>query len=254
MPVSPPPVQTLLHSESKLSEMRAGYTEQNAPECPPVSPTESAGHSSGIVPAVAVAAATAAQGHTASAVQPNRTAPSGSASLAVSPPSRMMPAAPPVQQAAQQARQMPSADVGSLRVTPVVPATSTSGQSIPRTAVQPAPQTTVQPPSPAMRTQAPTAPAVSPASSDGGSRPAVSPVAPASDRRPAVSPSRREHSEIQQTTTVQSIVPPNIRTSDMVGRPQIADKTRKLRRTAQPLNNKVTPQEGGKRHKRRRKK
>lgn len=74
-PVSPPPVQTLLHSESNLSEMRTGYTEQNAPERPPVSPTESAGHSSGIVPAAAVVAATAAQGHTASAVQPNRAAP-----------------------------------------------------------------------------------------------------------------------------------------------------------------------------------
>ena len=253
-PVSPPHVQTLLHSESNLSEMRTGYTEQNAPERPPVSPTESAGHSSSVVPTAAVAAATAAQGHTASAVQPNRTAPAGSTGSAVSPPSRMMPPAPPVQQTMRQTGQIPSADVCSLRVTPVAPATSTSGQSIQRTAVQPAPQTTVQPPSPAMRTQAPTAPAVSPASSDGGSRPAGSPVAPAPDRRPAVSPSRREHSEIQQTTTVQSNVPSSIRTPDMVGRPQIADKTRRLRRSAQPLNNKVPPQEGGKHHKRRKEK
>ncbi|MGO5096008.1 hypothetical protein ACTQ34_09315 [Agathobaculum sp. LCP25S3_E8] len=253
-PVSPPHVQTLLHSESNLSEMRTGYTEQNAPERPPVSPTESAGHSSSVVPTAAVAAATAVQGHTASAVQPNRTTPAASSGLTVSPPSRAMPPMPHVQQATQQAGQIPSADVGSLRVTPVAPAASTSGQSIPRTAVRPAPQTTVQPPSPAMRTQAPTAPAVSPASSDGGSRPAGSPVAPAPDRRPAVSPSRREHSEIQQTTTVQSNVPPSIRTPDMVGRPQIADKTRRLRRSAQPLNNKVTPQEGGKHHKRRKKK
>lgn len=253
-PVSPPHVQTLLHSESNLSEMRTGYTEQNAPERPPVSPTESAGHSSSVVPTAAVAAATAAQGHTASAVQPNRTAPAGSTGSAVSPPSRMMPPAPPVQQTMRQTGQIPSADVCSLRVTPVAPATSTSGQSIQRTAVQPAPQTTVQPPSPAMRTQAPTAPAVSPALSDGGSRPAGSPVAPAPDRRPAVSPSRREHSEIQQTTTVQSNVPSSIRTPDMVRRPQIADKTRRLRRSAQPLNNKVTPQEGGKHHKRRKKK
>lgn len=248
-PVSPSHVQTLLHSESNLSEMRTGYTEQNAPERPPVSPTESAGHSSSVVPTAAVAAATAAQGHTASAVQPNR-----ATGLSVSPPSRTMPPMPHVQQATQQAGQIPSADVGSLRVTPVAPAASTSGQSTPRTAVQPASQTTVQPPSPAMRTQAPTAPAVSPASSDGGSRPAGSPVAPAPDRRPAVSPSRREHSEIQQTTTVQSNVPSSIRTPDMVGRPQIADKTRRLRRSAQPLNNKVTPQEGGKHHKRRKKK
>ena len=253
-PVSPPPVQTLLHSASNLSEVRTGYTEQNAPERPPVSQTESAGHSSSVVPTAAVAAATAAQGHTASAVQPNRTAPAGSTGSAVSPPSRTMPTAPPVQQATQQARQIPSADVGSLRVTPVAPAASTSGQSTPRTAVQPAPQTTVQPPSPAMRTQAPTAPVVSPASSDGGSRPAVSPVVPAPDRRPAVSPSRREHSDIQQTTTVQSNVTTSVRPPDMVGRPQIADKTRRLRRSAQPLNNKVTPQEGGKHHKRRKKK
>ena len=83
---------------------------------------------------------------------------------------------------------------------------------------------------------------------------AVSPVAPAPDRRPAVSPSRREHSEIQQTTTVQGNVPSSIRPPDMVGRPQIAEKTRRLRRSAQPLNNKVTPQEGGKHHKRRKKK
>ena len=133
-PVSPPPVQTLLHSESNFSEVRAGYTEQNAPECPPVSPTESAGHLSSVVPTAAVAATTTVQGHTASAVQPNQTT-----GLSVSPPSRMMPPAPPVQQAAQQARQMPSADVDSLRVTPVVPqsktAASTSGQSTPRTAV-----------------------------------------------------------------------------------------------------------------------
>lgn len=247
MPVSPPPVQTLLHSESKLSEMRAGYTEQNAPECPPVSPTESAGHSSGIVPAAAVAAATAAQGHTASAVQPNRTAPSGSASLAVSPPSRAMPPAPPVQQAMRQTGVTADTDGGSIRVTPVVPqpqtAASTSGQSTPRTAVQPAPQTTVQPPSPAMKTQSPTAPAVSPASPESGRQSIVSTATPAPDRRTAVSPSRREHSEIQQTTTVQSNLPPSVRPPDMVVRPQIADKTRRLRRSAQPLNNKVTPQE-----------
>nr|WP_297283058.1 hypothetical protein [uncultured Agathobaculum sp.] len=257
-PVSPPHVQTLLHSESNLSEMRTGYTEQNAPERPQVSPTESAGHSSSVVPTAAVAAATAAQGHTASAVQPNRTAPAGSTGSAVSPPSRMMPPAPPVQQAAQQARQMPSADVGSLRVTPVVQqpqtAASISGQPTPRTAVQTVPQAAVQPPSPTARAPMPVTPAVSPASAEGGSRPAVSPATPAPDRRTAVSPSQREHSEIQQTTTVQSNVPSSIRTPDMVGRPQIADKTRRLRRSAQPLNNKVTPQEGGKHHKRRKKK
>lgn len=153
---------------------------------------------------------------------------------------------------------MPSADVGSLRVTPVVQqpqtAASISGQPTPRTAVQTVPQAAVQPPSPAMRTQAPTAPAVSPVSADGGRRPAVSPGTPAQERRTAVSPSRREHSEIQQTTTVQSNLPPSVRPPDMVVRPQIADKTRRLRRSAQPLNNKVTPQEGGKHHKRRKKK
>lgn len=260
-PVSPPPVQTLLHSESNLSEMRTGYTEQNAPERPPVSPTESAGHSSSVVPTAAVAAGTAAQGHTASAVQPNRTA-----GLSVSPPSRTMPTAPLSQQAMRQAGATADTGGSSLRVTPVAPqpqaTASTSGQSTPRTgvqpvshiAVQPAPQTTVQPPSPAMRTQAPTAPAVSPASADGGRRPAVSTATPAPDRRTAVSPSRREHSEIQQTTTVQSNLPPSVRPPDMVVRPQIADKTRRLRRSAQPLNNKVTPQEGGKHHKRRKKK
>lgn len=273
-PVSPPHVQTLLHSESNLSEMRTGYTEQNAPECPPVSPTESAGHSSSVVPTSAVAAATAAQGHTASAVQPNRTAPSGSASPAVSPPSRTMPTAPPAQQAMRQTGVTADTDGGSIRVTPVVPqsqtTTSAFGQSTPRTgvqpvshtgvqpvshtAVQPAPPTAVPPPSPAMRTQAPTAPVVSPASADGGRQPAVSPATPVPDRRTAVSPSRREHSEIPQTTTVQSNVTTSVRLPDMVGRPQIADKTRRLRRSAQPLNNKVTPQEGGKHHKRRKKK
>ena len=169
-----------------------------------------------------------------------------------------MPLMPHVQQATQQAGQIPSADVGSLCVTPVVPQTqtvaSTSGQSTPRTAVQPAPQTTVQPPSPAMRTQAPTAPAVSPASAESGRQSIVSSAASAPDRRTAVSPSRRERSVTRQTTTAQSNVTTSVRPPDMVGRPQIADKTRKLRRTAQPLNNKVTPQEGGKRHKRRRKK
>ena len=257
-PVSPPPVQTLLHSESNLSEMRTGYTEQNAQERPPVSPTESAGHSSSVVPTAAVAAGTAAQGHTASAVQPNRTALAGSTSSTVSPPSRIMPPMPHVQQATQQAGQIPSADVGSLRVTPVVPQTqtaaSTFGQSTHRSAVQPVSQTAVQPPSPAVRTQAPTAPAVSPVSADGGRRPAVSPATPAPNRRTAVSPSRREHSEIQQTTTAQSNVTTSVRPPDMVGRPQIAEKTRRLRRSAQPLNNKVTPQEGGKHHKRRKKK
>ena len=257
-PVSPPHVQTLLHSESNLSEVRTGYTEQNAPECPPVSPTESAGHSSGVVPAAAVAAATAAQGHTASAVQPNRAAPAASAGTDVSPPSRTMPTAPPVQQVMRQTGA--TADTGSslLRVTPVTPqpqtTASTSGQPTPHTAVQPVLQAAVQPPSPAMRTQAPTAPAVSPASSDGGRRPAVSPATPAPNRRTAVSPSRREHSEIQQTTTAQSNVTTSVRPPDMVGRPQIAEKTRRLRRSAQPLNNKVTPQEGGKHHKRRKKK
>lgn len=265
VPVSPPPVQTLLHSESNLSEVRAGYAEQNAPECPPVPPTESAGHSSSVVPTAAVTAATAAQGHTASAVQPNRTTPAASSGLTVSPPSRTMPTAPPVQQAMRQTGEIADTDGGSIRVTPVVPQPQTAAsafrQSTPRTgiqpvshtAVQPAPSTAVQPPSPAMRTQVPTAPVVSPASADGGKRPAVSPATPAPDRRTAVLPSRREHSEIQQTTTVQSNVPSSIRTPDMVGRPQIADKTRRLRRSAQPLNNKVTPQEGGKYHKRRKK-
>lgn len=262
-PVSPPPVQTLLHSESNFSEVRTGYTEQTVPERPPVSPAEPAGHSSGIGPAAAVAAATAAQGHTAPAGQPNRPAPAGSTSSAVSPPSRTMP---PVQQTMRQTGATADTGGDSIRVTPVVPQTQTTasvfGQSTPRTgvqpvshiAVQPAPQTAVQPPSPAMRTQAPTAPAVSPVSSDGGRRPAVSPATPAPDRRTAVSPSRREHSEIQQTTTVQSNATPSVSPPDMVGRPQIADKTRRLRRSAQPLNNKVTPQEGGKHHKRRKKK
>ena len=257
-PVSPPHVQTLLHSESNLSEMRTGYTEQNAPERPPVSPTESAGHSSSVVPTAAVAAATAAQGHTAPAVQPNRTTPAASSGLTVSPPSRTMPPMPRLQQATQQAGQIPSADVGSLRVTPVVPqpqaAASTSGQSTHRSAVQPVSQTAVQPPSPTTRAQMPTAPAVSPASADGSRRPAVSPAAPAPNRRPAVAPSQRERSETRQTTTVQSNVSPGVRSLDMVGRPQIADKTRRLRRSAQPLKNKVTPQEGGKHHKRRKKK
>ncbi|HJA48323.1 MAG TPA: hypothetical protein H9790_03195 [Candidatus Agathobaculum intestinipullorum] len=257
-PVSPSHVQTLLHSESNLSEVRTGYTEQNAPENQPVSPVEPVGHSSGVVPAAAVAAATAAQGYTASAVQPNRTAPSGSASLAVSPPSRTMPPAPPVQQVMRQTGVTADTDGGSIRVTPVVPqpqtTASTSGQSTHRSAVQPVSQTAVQPPSPAVRTQAPTAPAVSPVSADGGRRPAVSPATPAPNRRTAVSPSRREHSEIQQTTTAQSNVTTSVRPPDMVGRPQIADKTRRLRRSAQPLNNKVTPQEGGKHHKRRKKK
>lgn len=259
-PVSPPPVQTLLHSESNLSEVRAGYTEQNAPKNQPVPSVEPAGHSSGIVPAAAVAAATAAQGHTASAVQPNRAA---SAGTAVSPPSRTMP---PVQQTMRQTGATADTGGGSIRVTPVVPQSQTVasafGQSTPRTgvqpvshtAVQPAPPTAVQPPSPAMRTQAPTAPAVSPVSADGGRRPAVSPATPAPDRRTAVSPSRREHSEIQQTTTAQSNMTTSVRLPDMVVRPQIAEKTRRLRRSAQPLNNKVTPQEGGKHHKRRKKK
>ena len=266
MPVSPPPVQTLLHSESKLSEMRAGYTEQNASECPPVSPTESAGHSSSVVPTAAVAAATAAQGHTVPAVQPNRTDPAGSIGSAVSPPSRTMPPAPPIQQVMRQAGAIADTDGGSIRVTPVVPQSQTAasafGQSTPRTgiqpvshtAVQPAPPTAVQPPSPAMRTQALTAPAVSPVSADGGRRPAVSPATPAPDRRTAVSPSQRERSETRQTTTVQSNMSPGVRSPDMVERPQIADKTRRLRRSAQPLKNKVTPQEGGKHHKRRKKK
>lgn len=257
-PVSPPPVQTLLHSESNLSEVRAGYTEQNAPENQPVSPVEPAGHSSGIVPAAAVAAATAAQGHTASAVQPNRAAPAASAGTAVSPPSRTMTSAPPVQQAMRQAGAIADTGGSSLRVTPVAPqpqaTASTSGQSTHRSAVQPVSQTAVQPPSPAMRTQAPTMPAVSPASADGGRRPAVSSATPAPDRPTVVSPSRRERSEIQQTTTVQSNATPSVRPPDMVGRPHIADKTRRLRRSAQPLNNKVTPQEGGKHHKRRKKK
>ena len=248
-PVSPPHVQTLLHSESNLSEVRAGYTEQNAPERPPASPTELAGHSSSVVPTAAVAAGTAAQGNTASAVQPNRTA-----GLSVSPPSRTMPPAPPVQQAMRQTGATADTDGGSIRVTPVAPAASTFGQSTPRTAVQPAPQTTVQPPSPAMRSQAPTASAVSPVSADGGRQFAVSPAAPAPNRRPAVAPSQREYNEIQQTTTVQSNVTTSVRPPDMVGRPQIAEKTRRLRRSAQPLNNKVTPQEGGKHHKRRKKK
>lgn len=258
MPVSPPPVQTLLHSESNLSEVRAGYTEQNAPECLPVSPTESAGHSSSVVPTAAVAAATAAQGHTASAVQPNRTA-----GLSISPPSRTMP---PVQQTMRQTGATADTGGDSIRVTPVVPQTQTTasvfGQSTPRTgvqpvshiAVQPAPQTTVQPPSPTTRAPMPVTPAVSPASAEGGSRPAVSPGTPAQERRTAVSPSRREHSEIQQTTTAQSNVTTSVRPPDMVGRPHIADKTRRLRRSAQPLKNKVTPQEGGKHHKRRKKK
>lgn len=254
-PVSPPPVQTLLHSESNLSEVRAGYTEQNAPECPPVSPTESAGHSSSVVPTAAVAAATTAQGHTASAVQPSRAAPAASSGLTVSPPSRTMP---PVQQTMRQTGATADTGGSSLRVTPVAPqpqaTASTSGQSTHRSAVQPVSQTAVQPPSPAMRTQAPTMPAVSPASADGGRRPAVSSATPAPDRPTVVSPSRREHSEIQQTTAVQSNVSPVVRTPDMVGRPQIAEKTRRLRRSAQPLNNKVTPQEGGKHHKRRKKK
>ncbi len=288
MPAAAQPTQTVLHSENNVSETHSGYTEQNTLEHSPVSPTEPINASSGIVPAAAMAAATAAKGHAAPAVQPNQTAPAGSTGLSVTPPSRTVPHTPPsrtmsqtspIRQVVQQP--IPGTDGGSIRVTPVVPypqaATTTPAsrqpvskaaaqptaqsamRSTPQKAMQPAQQTSVQPTPPTMRAQVAPASAAHPVSPDSGRRTAAPPAASVADRRPAISPAqrerdtRREYHTRYQSTEEHSNVPPGIRTPDMVGRPKIADKTRRLRRSAQPLKNKVTPQKGGKRHKRRKK-
>lgn len=240
MPVSQPPAHTVLQSENTVSETHSGYTEQNMPGSNPVVP--SAERASRVMPAAVAAASVGSPPNATGA--PSRTA-------AVMPkPERAASIAPSAQRTAPPAQERD----GSIRVTPVVPHTTTPGQAVPRAGTQPPSRTAVQPPTPAPRAQEPVAPAVSPATTESGRRPAVSPAAPAPDSRPVVSPGRHDRPAENQPAGMQGNVMPGIRTPDMIGRPQVAEKTHRLRRSAQPLKNKVTPQEGGKRHKRRKKK
>lgn len=74
--------------------------------------------------------------------------------------------------------------------------------------------------------------------------------------RPAISPARREHNPARRNADNRLDVTPGVRTPDMVTPPP-AGQPRTLRRSAQPLKNKVAPEapkRGGNRHRKRKRK
>ena len=248
-PVMPPSPRQVQHNQMDVENHTCiSNTEQPAAQpvtrVTPVSPSITAGGTSqikdGTVPAsdtaavtVATAAGSMASGHAEQArISPAREAPpqatrpvSGSA------------VSPARQQAASAGRQMPSGV--PARVTPSAPH---------KPPAQTAPQVT-----PANRPDiTPTASPQVQAQPSTKIQPDVTPA----DRRPAFIPARRERKPERTDSAPRLDVSPGVRTSDMVTPPPTG-QPRALRRNAQPLKNKVTPEapkRGGNQNRRRKKK
>lgn len=196
--------------------------------------TVAASNTAAVTAATAAAAAgNMASGHAGQArISPARDAP----------PQTMRPVSgsavsPARQQAASVGRQMPSGV--PARVTPSAPH---------KPPAQTAPQVT-----PANRPDiTPTASPQVQAQPSAKIQPDVTPA----DRRPAVTPARRERRPERTDSASRLDVSPGVRSPDMVT-PPLTGQPRTLRRSAQPLKNKVTPEtpkKGGTRNRKRKRK
>lgn len=196
--------------------------------------TVAASNTAAVTAATAAAAAgSMASGHAGQArISPARDAP----------PQTMRPVSgsavsPARQQAASVGRQMPSGV--PARVTPSAPH---------KPPAQTAPQVT-----PANRPDiTPTASPQVQAQPSAKMQPNITPA----DRRPAVTPARRERRPERTDSASRLDVNPGVRTPDMVTPPPTS-QPRALRRSAQPLKNKVTPEtpkRGGTRNRKRKRK
>lgn len=183
------------------------------------------------VPVTGTSAVTAASGvvpgHADQAhISPSRDAPPRAAQPATG--STVSPARPQISSAAQQGTPSPA------RATPPAWHKPSAQAGVQAASVMPAapPQTHVQP-------SAEMQPNITPA-----------------DRRPAVAPARRERKTEYRDAGSRPGVSPRVRTPDMAAPPPTG-QPRTLRRSAQPLNSKVTPDElprGGTRNRKRKRK
>lgn len=247
-PVMPPSPRQVQHNQMDVENHTAiSNTEQPVTRVTPVSPSITAGGTQqvkdGTMPASGTAAVTAApaaaaagsmaSGHAGQArISPARDAP----------PQTMRPVSgsavsPARQQAASVGRQMPSGV--PARVTPSAPH---------KPPAQTAPQVT-----PANRPDiTPTASPQVQVQPSAKIQPDVTPA----DRRPAVTPARRERRPERTDSASRLDVSPGVRSPDMVT-PPLTGQPRTLRRSAQPLKNKVTPEtpkKGGTRNRKRKRK
>lgn len=247
-PVMPPSPRQVQQNRIGVENHTAiSNTEQPVTRVTPVSPSITAGGTQqvkdGTVAASGTAAVTAA---TAAAVAGSMA--SGHAEQARispardAPPQTMRPVSgsavsPARQQAASAGRQMPSGV--PARVTPSAPH---------KPPAQTAPQVT-----PANRPDiTPTASPQVQAQPSTKIQPDVTPA----DRRPAFIPARRERKPERTDSAPRLDVSPGVRTPDMVTPPPTG-QPRALRRNAQPLKNKVTPEapkRGGNQNRRHKKK
>ena len=247
-PVMPPSPRQVQQNRIGVENHTAiSNTEQPVTRVTPVSPSITAGGTQqvkdGTVAASGTAAVTAA---TAAAVAGSMA--SGHAEQARispardAPPQTMRPVSgsavsPARQQAASAGRQMPSGV--PARVTPSAPH---------KPPAQTAPQVT-----PANRPDiTPTASPQVQAQPSTKIQPDVTPA----DRRPAFIPARRERKPERSDSASRLDVSPGVRTPDMVTPPPTG-QPHALRRSAQPLKNKVTPEtpkKGGTRNRKRKRK
>ena len=193
----------------------------------------------GTVAASGAAAATAAA---AGSVMPGRANQSRISPAQEAPPQAMHPVSgsavsPSRQQAASAGRQALAG--ASARVTPTAPH-KPPAQTVPQVTPANRPDIT---PTASLQVQAQPSAKIQPD------------VTPA-DRRPSVTPARRERKPERTDSASRLDVSPDVRTPDMVAPPPTG-QPRALRRSAQPLKNKVTPEaprRGGNQNRRRKKK
>lgn len=249
-PVMPPsPRQVQQNRMGVENHTSISNTEQPAVQpvarVTPVSPSMPAGGTlqakEDMVPVISTAATAAAA---AGSVMPGRANQSRISPAREAPPQAMRPVSgsavsPSRQQAASAGRQEPSGV--SAMVTPSAPH---------KPPAQTAPQVT-----PANRPDiTPTASPQVQAQPSAKIQPDVMPA----DRRPAVTPARRERRPERPDSASRLDVSPGVRTPDMVTPPPTG-QPRTLRRSAQPLKNKVTPEtpkrakRGGNQNRRRKK-
>ena len=251
-PVMPPSPRQVQQNRIGVENHTAiSNTEQPVTRVTPVSPSITAGGTqqvkdgtvaaSGAAAVTAATAAAAAGSVMSSHAEQARISPARDA-----PPQTMRPVSgsavsPPRQQDASAGQRAPSPV--SVRVTPSVPhkpPVQSAAQAMPTQN-----RAAATPPSPSPQNQAHAAakphPGVIPADRTG---------------RPAVSPARRERKPARTDSASRPDVSPGVRTPDMVTPPPTG-QPRTLRRSAQPLKNKVTPEapkRGGNQNRRRKKK
>lgn len=248
MPLSPRQVQ---HNQMDVENHTAiSNTEQPVTRVTPVSPSITAGGTQqvkdGTVAASGTAAVTAATAAAAGSMASShadkaRISPARETPLQATRPVSGSAVSPARRQAVSSVRQAPSAV--SARVTPSAPhkpPVQAAAQTMPTQN-----RAAATPPSPSPQNQAHAAvkphPGVIPADRTG---------------RPAVTPARRERKPERTDSAPRLDVSPGVRTPDMVTPPPTG-QPRALRRSAQPLKNKVTPEtpkKGGTRNRKRKRK